>query len=83
VTTEPLGSLLAGPAIRAVELGAVLAAQVAFCDLTVATTAACVGSPPESLASAGGRWQSVSTEELRALAASEDVLVLGGAGRAR
>jgi glycosyltransferase involved in cell wall biosynthesis len=66
---------LAGPAIRAVELGAVLAASH---EVTVATTAGCVGPPPASLAAPGGRWQSVDVAALLALASSEDVLVLAG-----
>jgi glycosyltransferase involved in cell wall biosynthesis len=73
ITTEPLGPRLAGPAIRAVELGAVLSA---FHDVSVVTTASCAGAPPPVLA--GGRWLSASDAELPALAATEDVIVVGG-----
>ena len=70
VTTEPLGPTMAGPAIRAVELGRVLATEH---EVVVATTAACDGVAPTGLT-----WQSVDTVGLRAIAAVSDVLVLGG-----
>jgi glycosyltransferase involved in cell wall biosynthesis len=69
LTTEPLGAQLAGPAIRAVELGRVLAAEH---DVEVASTASCSGPGPD------GNWQFVDDAALRALAARCDVLVLGG-----
>jgi glycosyltransferase involved in cell wall biosynthesis len=47
-------------------------------DVMVVTTSSCSGRPPDSLASTGGRWCSVSTLALLALASSQDVLVLGG-----
>jgi glycosyltransferase involved in cell wall biosynthesis len=69
LTTEPLGAQLAGPAIRAVELGRVLAAEH---DVEVASTASCSGPGPE------GNWQFVDETALRALAARCDVVVVGG-----
>jgi len=69
VTTEPLGAELAGPAIRAVELGRVLATEH---DVEVASTASSSGPGPD------GNWQFVDGDGLRALAARCDVLVLGG-----
>jgi len=75
VTTEPLGPRLAGPAIRAVELGTVLAAAH---QVTVATTAGCEGAPPSELAAAGGQWRRIDDLALAALASSEDVIVLAG-----
>ncbi len=76
---------MAGPAIRAVELGIVLAASN---EVTVATTADCVGPPPAALEAAGARWLSVVASAgsssdtglttLLALAASQDIVVLGG-----
>ncbi|MDQ1463320.1 MAG: hypothetical protein QOC73_261 [Actinomycetota bacterium] len=70
VTTEPLGPAMAGPAIRAVELGRVLATEH---EVVVATTAACDGAAPTGLT-----WRAVDTAGLRAIAAASDVLVLGG-----
>ncbi|HZV27798.1 MAG TPA: glycosyltransferase, partial [Acidothermaceae bacterium] len=67
--TEPLGAELAGPAIRAVELGRVLATEH---DVEVASTASSSGPGPD------GNWQFVDGDGLRALAARCDVLVLGG-----
>ena len=69
VTTEPLSAELAGPAIRAVELGRVLASEH---DVEVASTASCSESGPD------GNWQFVDDAALRALAARCDVMVLGG-----
>ena len=69
LTTEPLGAQLAGPAIRAVELGRVLAAEH---DVEVASTASCSDPGPD------GNWQFADEAALRALAARCDVLVLGG-----
>jgi glycosyltransferase involved in cell wall biosynthesis len=69
VTTEPLSAELAGPAIRAVELGRVLAAEH---DVEVASTASCSSAGPE------GNWSFVDEPALRALAARCAVLVLGG-----
>ena len=69
VTTEPLSAELAGPAIRAVELGRVLATEH---DVEVASTASCSGPGPD------GNWQFVDADSLRALAARCDVMVLGG-----
>jgi glycosyltransferase involved in cell wall biosynthesis len=69
VTTEPLSAELAGPAIRAVELGRVLATEQ---DVEVASTASCSGSGPD------GNWQFVDEPALRAQAARCDVMVLGG-----
>ncbi|MDQ1496096.1 MAG: hypothetical protein QOG69_2579, partial [Actinomycetota bacterium] len=70
VTTEPLGPAMAGPAIRAVELGRVLATEH---EVVVATTAACDGVAPTGLT-----WRAVDAAGLRAVAAASDVLVLGG-----
>ena len=69
VTTEPLGAELAGPAIRAVELGRVLAAEH---DVEVASTASISGPGIE------GNWRLADADGLRALAGRCDVLVLGG-----
>jgi glycosyltransferase involved in cell wall biosynthesis len=69
VTTEPLSAELAGPAIRAVELGRVLATEH---DVEVASTASCSDPGPD------GNWQFVDDAALRALAARCDVMVLGG-----
>jgi len=69
VTTEPLSAELAGPAIRAVELGRVLATEH---DVEVASTASC------SNPGLDGNWQFVDGDGLRALAARCDVVVLGG-----
>jgi glycosyltransferase involved in cell wall biosynthesis len=69
VTTEPLSAELAGPAIRAVELGRVLATEH---DVEVASTASCSGPGPEA------NWHFVDEPALRALAARCDVMVLGG-----
>jgi len=69
VTTEPLSAQLAGPAIRAVELGRVLATEH---DVEAASTASCSGPGPD------GNWQFVDGDGLRALAARCDVVVLGG-----
>ena len=69
VTTEPLSAELAGPAIRAVELGRVLATEH---DVEVASTASC------SNPGLDGNWQFVDGDGLRALAARCDVIVLGG-----
>ncbi|HWF42174.1 MAG TPA: glycosyltransferase family 4 protein [Acidothermaceae bacterium] len=69
VTTEPLSAELAGPAIRAVELGRVLATEH---DVEVASTASCSGAGPD------GNWQLADNDGLHALAARCDVMVLGG-----
>ena len=70
VTTEPLSAELAGPAIRAVELGRVLATEH---DVEVASTASCSSGGPD------GNWAFVGDEaSLRALATRCGVLVLGG-----
>jgi glycosyltransferase involved in cell wall biosynthesis len=69
VTTEPLSAELAGPAIRAVELGRVLATEH---DVEVASTASSSGPGPD------GNWHFVDGDGLRALAARCDVGVLGG-----
>ena len=69
VTTEPLSAELAGPAIRAVELGRVLAAEH---DVEVASTASCSGPCPDA------NWRFVDAAALRALAARCAVMVLGG-----
>ena len=66
LTTEPLGARLAGPAIRAVELGRVLAAEF---EVVVASTA------PDA---DGEGWQSLDVAALRLLAARCEVVVLGG-----
>jgi glycosyltransferase involved in cell wall biosynthesis len=69
VTTEPLSAELAGPAIRAVELGRVLATEH---DVEVASTASCSEPGPE------GNWVFADEAALRALAARCAVMVLGG-----
>ena len=69
VTTEPLTEQLAGPAIRAVELGRVLATEH---DVDVVSTALCSGPGPE------GNWRFADAAALRELAARCDVVVLGG-----
>jgi glycosyltransferase involved in cell wall biosynthesis len=69
LTTEPLGAQLAGPAIRAVELGRVLSAEH---HVEVASTASCSGPGPD------GNWQFVDEAALRALATECDVVVVGG-----
>ncbi len=69
VTTEPLSAELAGPAIRAVELGRVLATEH---DVEVASTASCSGPGPDA------NWHFADPAALRALAARCDVMVLGG-----
>ncbi|HEY0870670.1 MAG TPA: glycosyltransferase family 1 protein, partial [Acidothermaceae bacterium] len=69
VTTEPLSAELAGPAIRAVELGRVLATEH---DVEVASTASCSGPGPDA------NWQFVDAAALHALAARCDVIVVGG-----
>jgi glycosyltransferase involved in cell wall biosynthesis len=69
VTTEPLSAELAGPAIRAVELGRVLATEH---DVEVASTASCSDAGPD------GNWQFVDASALRVQAARCDVMVLGG-----
>jgi glycosyltransferase involved in cell wall biosynthesis len=69
VTTEPLTEQLAGPAIRAVELGRVLATEH---DVEVGSTALCSGPGPE------GNWRFVDADALRLLAARCEVVVLGG-----
>ena len=69
VTTEPLSAELAGPVIRAVELGRVLATEH---DVEVASTASCSGPGPQA------NWHFVDAAALRALAARCDVMVLGG-----
>jgi glycosyltransferase involved in cell wall biosynthesis len=69
VTTEPLSAELAGPAIRAVELGRVVASEH---DVEVASTASSSGPGPD------GNWLFVDAESLRALAARCDVMVLAG-----
>jgi glycosyltransferase involved in cell wall biosynthesis len=69
VTTEPLSAELAGPAIRAVELGRVLATEH---DVEVASTASCSEPGPD------GNWHFVDDAALRAIAARCDVMVLGG-----
>ena len=66
LTTEPLGERLAGPAIRAIELGRVLAEEF---EVVVASTAP---SPH------GEGWQSLDAAGLRLLAARCEVVVLGG-----
>jgi glycosyltransferase involved in cell wall biosynthesis len=70
LTTEPLGAQLAGPAIRAVELGRVLAGEF---DVVVASTAPHAGAD-----AVGGQWQSLDATGLRLLAARCEVMVLGG-----
>ncbi len=69
VTTEPLSAELAGPAIRAVELGRVLAAEH---DVHVLSTASCSRPGPD------GNWSFVDDAQLRVLAPAFDVMVLGG-----
>ncbi len=69
VTTEPLSAELAGPAIRAVELGRALATEH---DVEVASTASCSGNGPDS------NWLFADIDGLRALATRCEVLVLGG-----
>ncbi len=71
VTTEPLGATLAGPAIRAVELARVLAAEH---EVLVATTSSCdAGTAPSDV-----RCVAVDSAALVALASTSDVLVLAG-----
>jgi glycosyltransferase involved in cell wall biosynthesis len=69
VTTEPLTEQLAGPAVRAVELGRVLATEH---DVEVASTALCSGPGPE------GNWRFADAAALHELAARCEVVVLGG-----
>jgi glycosyltransferase involved in cell wall biosynthesis len=69
VTTEPLSAELAGPAIRAVELGRVLAAEH---DVHIVSTASRSGPGPD------GNWSFVDDAQLRVLAPAFDVMVLGG-----
>src|SRR5450432_425833 len=66
LTTEPLGARLAGPAIRAIELGRALADEF---DVIVASTATDTGAEG---------WQSLDVAGLRLLAARCEVVVLGG-----